>query len=74
MAGIPNRRFSRKKYVQFVKSENELKIRIVATRTNLQNPKQIIGTSNQPIRTKLYPKKVSLVQAIRWIWQRKPKK
>jgi hypothetical protein len=26
-----------------------------------QNPKKIIGTSNQPIKTKIYPKKVCLV-------------
>jgi hypothetical protein len=27
----------------------------------IQNPKKIIGTSNQPIKTKIFPKKVCLV-------------
>jgi hypothetical protein len=47
------------------KSVKEPTIRMRATRRNLQAQpkmlKKIVGTSNQPIRTKILPKKVCLV-------------
>jgi hypothetical protein len=55
MAEIPNRKFSRIKYVYYFRSKNELKICIVATRLKIL--KKIIGTPNQPIRPKNFPKK-----------------
>jgi hypothetical protein len=47
MVEIPNRNFSWKKYVWYFKCENELKIRIVATRGNLHDdPKSLKNYRN----------------------------
>jgi uncharacterized Zn finger protein (UPF0148 family) len=55
------RKFSQKNHVSYLKSVKERKIRIRATRRNLQaQPKmliKIVGTLNQPIRTKKKSKK-----------------
>jgi hypothetical protein len=59
------RKFSQKNYVSYLKSVKEPKIRIGATRRNLQaQPKmleKIVGTSNQPIRTKNFLRKLCFV-------------
>jgi hypothetical protein len=58
------RKFSQKNYVSYLKSVKEPKIRKGATRQNLQAQprilKKISGTSNQPIRTKIFTKKLLL--------------
>jgi hypothetical protein len=55
------RTFSQINYVLYLKSVKEPKIRMGVTRWNLQaSPKiskKIVGTSNQPIKTKNFPKK-----------------
>jgi hypothetical protein len=56
MIGIANRQFCRKKFVSYFKSKIELKVRVVATRQNLQvDPKSL--KNYQPIKTKKKPKK-----------------
>jgi hypothetical protein len=54
-----NEHFPKKNYVSYLKSVKEPKIRIGAPRRNLQAQpkmlKKIVGTSNQPIRTKIFP-------------------
>jgi hypothetical protein len=58
----PNLPIFPKNYVSYLKSVKEPKIRIGATRRNLQpkfatqNVKKIVGTSYEPIRTKISPK------------------
>jgi hypothetical protein len=58
-------KFSQNNYVLYLKSVKKPKIRIGATRQNLQAQpkmlKKIVGTSNQPIRTRIFPKKLCLV-------------
>jgi hypothetical protein len=60
-----NKNFPKKNYVSYLKSVKQPKIRMGATRRNLQAQpkmlKKIVGTSKQPIRTKIFPKKVCLV-------------
>jgi hypothetical protein len=59
------RKFSQKKYVSYLKSVKEPKIRMGATRRNLQAQpemlKKIVGTSNQVIRTKKFLRKLCFV-------------
>jgi hypothetical protein len=54
-----------KKTIFYLKSEKEPKIHVGATRKNLQAQtkivKKIAATTNQPIRTKFFQKKVCLV-------------
>jgi hypothetical protein len=58
-------KFFQKKYVSYLKSVKEQKIRIGATRRNLQAQpkmlKKIVGTSNQPIKTKIFLRKLCFV-------------
>jgi hypothetical protein len=57
--------FFQKNYVSYLKSVKEPKIRIGATGRNLQAQpqmlKKIVGTSNQPIRTKIFQRKLCFV-------------
>jgi hypothetical protein len=59
------RKCSQKNYVSYLKSVNEPKIRIGVTRRNWPAQpkmfKKIVETSNQPIKTKNFPKKLCLV-------------
>jgi hypothetical protein len=60
-----NKYFPKKNYVSYLKSVQEPKIRIRATRRNLQAQpkmfKKIVGTPNQPIKTKICLKKLCFV-------------
>jgi hypothetical protein len=60
-----NENFPKKNYVSYLKSVNQPKIRMEATRRNLQAQpkilKKIIGTPNVPIKTKICPKNECLV-------------
>jgi hypothetical protein len=61
-----NENFPKKNYVSYLKSVKEPKIRIGATRRNLQAQPKILKknigiTPNIPIKKKIFPEKVCLV-------------